>query len=131
MIMSTLSCDDFCNCRRSAPAAAIAAARSASDEVLQATSLVAAAATLSSVCRNGSVPPPPNVLGQDGGSALAVIESMSGSSSLIVQGALACLISAILHAAPLPEDSLERLNRLSLDTVLPAIFAELEQVTCD
>jgi hypothetical protein len=53
---------------------------------------------------------------------------MSGSSSLIVQGALASLISAILHSAPLPEDALDRLNRLSLDAVLPAIFAELEQV---
>jgi hypothetical protein len=83
---------------------------------------------LSSVTKNGSVPPPPDVLGQDGGSALAVVESMSGSSSLIVQGALASLISAILHAQHLQEDALHRLNRLSLDAVLPAIFAELEQV---
>jgi hypothetical protein len=96
--------------------------------MLQATSLVAAAAALSSVSRNGSVQPPANVLGQDGGSALAVIESMGGSSSLVVQGALASLISAILYAAPLPEDALDRLNRLSLDTVLPAIFSEIDQV---
>ncbi len=72
--------------------------------------------------------PPANVLGTDGGSALAVIESMSGSSSLIVLGALASLICAILHAAALPEDALDRLNRLSLDAVLPAIFSELDQV---
>ena len=43
--------------RRSAPAAAIAAARSASDEMLQATSLVAAAATLSNPT---SLPPLPD-----------------------------------------------------------------------
>jgi hypothetical protein len=55
---------------------------------------------------------------------------MSGSSSFVVQGALASLISAILHAAPLPEDALDRLYRLSIDTVLPAIFAESEQVIC-
>ena len=115
--------------RRAAPAAAIAAARSASNEMLQATSLIAASAVLSSVTKNGSVPPPPNVLGHDGGSALAVIESMSGSSSLIVQGALASLISTILYAAHLPEEALDRLNRLSLDAVLPAIFSGLEQVT--
>ena len=115
--------------RRAAPAAAIAAARSASNEMLQATSLIAASAVLSSVTKNGSVPPPPNVLGNDSGSALAVIESMSGSSSLIVQGALASLISAILYAAHLPEEALDRLNRLSLDAVLPAIFSGLEQVT--
>ncbi len=96
--------------------------------MLQATSLIAASAVLSSVTKNGTVQPPPNVLGHDGGTALAVIESMSGSSSLIVQGALASLISAILHAAHLPEDALDRLNRLSVDAVLPAIFAELEQV---
>ena len=116
--------------RRAAPAAAIAAARSASNEMLQATSLIAASAVLSSVTKNGSVPPPPNVLGHDGGSALAVIESMSGSSSLIVQGALASLISAILYAAHLPWEPLDLPNRLSLDAVLPAIFSGLEQVTC-
>jgi hypothetical protein len=116
--------------RRSAPAAAIAAARAASDEMLQATSLLAASAVLSSVSRAGSARAPANVLGQDGGSAVAVIESMSGSSSFVVLGALAGLISAILHAAPLPEDALDRLYRLSIDTVLPAIFAESEQVIC-
>ena len=114
--------------RRSAPVAAVAAARSASDETLQATSLLAASAVISSVTRVGSVRAPANILGQDGGSTLAVIESMSGSSSLVVLGALASLVSAILHAALLPDDAIDRLYRLSIDTVLPAIFAESDQV---
>ena len=72
-------------CRRAAPAAALAAARAASSEMLQATALAAAATVLSSVTRNGAVQAPKDVMGADGGSALAVIESMSGSGSLIVQ----------------------------------------------